>query len=112
MTQRSLELPASISKLACNINESRIHTVSKQRRKGPIFRTAAMVLGVILLILAPIVGAIPGPGGLVLVAAGLTLVLRYSGWAKRLYIRSRRRWPNHVKWLDKALRRKNRLTKQ
>jgi hypothetical protein len=42
------------------------------------------------------------------VAAGLTLILRYSALAKRTYVRLNRRWPSHGAWADWALRRKRR----
>src|SRR3569833_2587341 len=71
----------------------------------PPVRMALVVLGFILIALTPLVGAIPGPGGVVVFAAGLSLVLKYSGWAKRLYVRFKRRHPKKGAWADWGLRR-------
>lgn len=62
-------------------------------------------LGVLLLIAAPLVSPIPGPGGLLFAAAGLTLVLRTSLWAKRRYVRFKRWQPRAGHWFDWGLRR-------
>jgi ribonuclease P protein component len=71
----------------------------------PAVRSALVVLGFILIGLTPLVGPIPGPGGVVVFAAGLTLVLRYSQWAKRRYVRFKRRHPKKGDWADWGLRR-------
>jgi len=62
-------------------------------------------LGVILLILAPIVGALPGPGGIFVAAIGLALVLKTSMWARRHYVRFKRWQPKVGHVTDLALRR-------
>jgi ribonuclease P protein component len=71
----------------------------------PAVRSALVVLGFILIGLTPLVGPIPGPGGVIVFAAGLTLVLRYSQWAKRRYVRFKRRHPKKGDWADWGLRR-------
>src|SRR4051794_7188556 len=71
----------------------------------PPVRAALVVLGCLLIAAAPIVGPIPGPGGIIVFAAGLSLVLKYSGWAKRLYVRFKRRHPKMGAWADWGLRR-------
>ena len=71
----------------------------------PLVRSMLVVLGFILIGLTPLVGPIPGPGGVVVFAAGLTLVLRYSAWAKRYYVRFKRRHPKKGDWADWGLRR-------
>jgi hypothetical protein len=64
------------------------------------------VLGVLLLfVAAPLASPLPGPGGLLLAAAGLTLVLRTSLWAKRRYVRFKRWQPKAGSWFDWGLRR-------
>lgn len=70
-------------------------------------RTGLVVLGFFLIAASPAVGVIPGPGGIVVFGAGLTLVLRYSGWAKRQYVRFKRRHPNKGRWADWSLRRQS-----
>jgi ribonuclease P protein component len=71
----------------------------------PAVRSALVVLGFILIGLTPLVGPIPGPGGVIVFAAGLSLVLRYSAWAKRFYVRFKRRHPKKGDWADWGLRR-------
>jgi len=62
-------------------------------------------LGGLCMVLAPIIAPIPGPGGIPLFLAGLTLLLRYTRWAKRLYVRLKRRWPRQGALADRGLRR-------
>jgi hypothetical protein len=62
-------------------------------------------LGVLLLITAPLISPLPGPGGFLFAAAGLTLVLRTSLWAKRRYVRFKRWQPKAGHWFDWGLRR-------
>jgi hypothetical protein len=71
----------------------------------PAVRTLLCGLGCLLLIITPIFGMLPGPGGMFTFAAGTALVLRYSRWGKRLYVRIYRRWPKAGAWADWALRR-------
>jgi ribonuclease P protein component len=71
----------------------------------PAVRSALVVVGFILIALTPVVGPIPGPGGIIVFAAGLSLVLRYSAWAKRFYVRFKRRHPKKGHWTDWGLRR-------
>ncbi len=75
--------------------------------RTPAVRTALVGLGFVLIALTPLVGPIPGPGGIIVFGAGLSLVLKYSGWAKRLYVRLKRRHPNKGDWADWSLRRQS-----
>ena len=45
------------------------------------------------------------PGGIITFGAGLSLILKYTGWAKRLYVRFKRRHPKKGSWADWSLRR-------
>jgi len=72
-------------------------------------RTLLTVTGVVLIIVSPIVGAIPGPGGIFVFAAGLALMLQNAHWAKRGYARLKRRWPKLGKVADLGLRRASAL---
>jgi hypothetical protein len=76
-----------------------------QRR--PAVRYFLLGLGWLLIALTPVVGPIPGPGGVIVLADGLTLVLRNSRWAKRAFTRARRRWPRLGALADRGLRRKS-----
>ncbi len=65
------------------------------------------VIGVMLMIAAIPVGALPGPGGIFVFAAGLALVLKTSMWAKRRYVHFKRWQPKAGGWLDWGLRRRS-----
>jgi len=71
----------------------------------PLVRQCLVVLGFLLIAITPLVGPIPGPGGIIVFGAGLSLVLKYTGWAKRLYVRLKRKYPNKGRWADWSLRR-------
>jgi hypothetical protein len=71
----------------------------------PMVRHALVALGFVLVALTPLVGPIPGPGGIIVFGAGLSLILKYTGWAKRLYVRFKRKHPNKGRWTDWSLRR-------
>jgi hypothetical protein len=74
---------------------------------NPIVEWSLFGLGVILLILSPVVGVIPGPGGIVVAGIGLALILKTSMWAKRHYVRVKRWQPKAGRWMDWALRRQS-----
>jgi hypothetical protein len=67
---------------------------------------AMIILGWTLIILAPLIGWLPGPGGLILFPIGLALVLKNSRWAKRRYARFSKKHPAYGRWTDWAMRRK------
>jgi hypothetical protein len=71
----------------------------------PMVRQGLFLAGCLLILVSPLVGAIPGPGGVVVFALGFGLVLKYSDWAKRQYVRFKRRHPNKGRWADWSLRR-------
>ena len=50
---------------------------------NPVVEWTLFGIGLVLLILSPLVGAIPGPGGIIVAGVGLALVLKTSMWAKR-----------------------------
>ena len=74
---------------------------------NPIVEWSMFGLGVALLILSPVVGVIPGPGGVVVAGIGLALILKTSMWAKRHYARFKRWQPKAGRWTDWALRRRS-----
>ena len=85
--------------------------MSNGKRQGltanPAVRMALVVLGFFLIALTPVVGPIPGPGGVIVFAAGLTLVLRYSDWAKKQYVKFKKKHPKKGAWADWGLRRQS-----
>lgn len=78
----------------------------------PAVKTGLFVLGIVLMLVSPAVGIIPGPGGVVVFAAGLALTLKYSQWAKRRYVRFKRRHPNKGRWADWGMRRSSALRRE
>ena len=79
--------------------------MTRRRKKSILIRQSLFVLGILLIIVAPLVGAIPGPGGVFVFAAGLALMLQNSEWAKRQYVKFKRRHPNKGRWADWGMRR-------
>jgi hypothetical protein len=69
-------------------------------------------LGILLMIAAIPVGALPGPGGVFVFAAGFALVLKTSMWAKRRYVRFKRQRPKVGRWADWGLRRRSALRRE
>jgi len=70
-----------------------------------VWRWGQLIVGWLLLILGPLIGGpLPGPFGVVGFAAGLILVLRNSRWARRFFIRLKRRHPGTVGPVRHALK--------
>ena len=74
---------------------------------SPVTEWLIFLVGVILIILSPVVGAIPGPGGVIVFALGLAMVLKTSRWARRRYVKFKRWQPEAGRWTDWGLRRKS-----
>jgi hypothetical protein len=55
-----------------------------------------LATGWTLVIVGPLVGILPGPGGIPIVGAGLVLILSQSYTAKRVFVRLERRYPRFV----------------
>ena len=70
-------------------------------------RTGLFVLGIVLMAVSPLLGILPGPGGIVVFAAGLALTLKYSEWAKRQYVLFKRKHPKKGEWADWGMRRRS-----
>ena len=75
------------------------------RRIPSRWRLLWLIVGWTLVVASPIVGILPGPGGIFIFAAGAALLLRHAPWAKRRYVRLKRRWPRVGRAADRALRR-------
>ena len=73
----------------------------------PVVEWALFAIGLLLLVVSPLVGAIPGPGGVLVAGLGLALVLKTSMWAKRRYVLFKRWQPKAGRWTDLALRRRS-----
>jgi ribosomal protein L24E len=70
-----------------------------------VLRIIYLSMGWLLIVLTPIIGALPGPGGIFVFAGGAALLLKNSNWVKRAYVRFARRHPKYARWADKGLRR-------
>jgi hypothetical protein len=73
----------------------------------PAVEWSIFVVGVILIMLSPLAGVIPGPGGIFVFAIGLAMVLKTSMWAKRRYVHFKRWQPKAGRWADWGLRRQS-----
>ncbi len=76
------------------------------------WRTVVFVAGVLTIVVSPVVGVLPGPGGLFVFAFGLALCLRTSRWARRQYVRFKRWQPEAGRWADLGLRRKSAMRRR
>jgi hypothetical protein len=74
---------------------------------NPIVEWTLFAVGLVLILVSPLVGAIPGPGGVIVFAVGLAMVLRTSMWAKRRYVRFKKWQPKAGHWMDWGLRRRS-----
>lgn len=70
-----------------------------------VLRIVYLGLGWLLILVTPIIGALPGPGGIFVLAAGAALLLKNSNWVKRSYVRFSRRYPKYGRLADRGLRR-------
>lgn len=64
-------------------------------------------LGCLFILVTPVIGPLPGPGGIFVFAIGLGLVLKSSLWAKRYYVHFKRKRPRIGHWADWGLRRRS-----
>ena len=77
------------------------------RGRNPLTRTLLVVTGLLVILVSPVIGAIPGPGGVFVFAAGLVLVLQNSELARKQFARAKKRWPRFGHYADMALRRRS-----
>ena len=78
-------------------------------QRHPVSRIIQLTLGVLLLIGAAVMGPLPGPGGIILFAGGMVLILRNSRWAQVRWARLKRRWPRVGHLVDRTMRRRSAL---
>lgn len=90
----------------------REETVWRRFIDSPVTEWTIFFVGVILMIISPVVGAVPGPGGVFVFALGLAMVLKTSRWARRHYVRFKRWQPEAGRWTDWGLRRKSALRRE
>lgn len=78
----------------------------------PLVEWTMFGIGVLLLIAAPLVGVLPGPGGIIVAGIGLALILKTSMWARRYYVRFKRKQPKMGRMTDWALRRRSHFRRE
>jgi hypothetical protein len=81
--------------------------MARTNAKSPVVRITLLVAGLALIAASPLVGILPGPGGIFVFAGGLVLVLQNSNWARRRFARLKRRFPRIGHYCDMALRRRS-----
>lgn len=69
------------------------------------YRWCMLALGWLLVISAPLLGPLPGPGALLILPIGLAVILKHSLWAKKRYARLARAHPSYARWANWAMRR-------
>lgn len=73
-------------------------------KSHPIIRITLLVTGILLfLVVAPLISPLPGPGGTVVAALGIILILRNSRWARRRFVLLKARWPRAGAFIDRVL---------
>jgi hypothetical protein len=77
----------------------------KSWRNSNAYRWFMLVLGWLLVLGAPLLGPLPGPGPLLILPIGLAIILKHSLWAKKRYARAARRHPQYANWANWAIRR-------
>src|SRR4051812_1571302 len=100
---------ATLRERRCMTTSTRMFTRNQWRKfiDNPVVEWGMFALGVVLLAISPLVGAIPGPGGIIVAGVGLALVLKTSMWAKRHYVKFKRWQPKAGRWTDWALQRRS-----
>ena len=73
----------------------------------PVVEWTIFAVGILFMLAAIPVGALPGPGGIFVFAIGLAMVLKTSMWAKRHYVKFKRWQPKAGRWADWGLRRRS-----
>ncbi len=75
--------------------------------RSPVLRFGQLVLGIVLILSAPLLAPLPGPAGIFLFAGGMVLVLRNSRWARLKWARLKRHWPRTGHFVDRMMRRQS-----
>lgn len=81
-------------------------------KRHPVSRWVQLAMGVVLIAASPIVGALPGPGGIFVFAGGMVLLLRNSLWVRWRWARAKRRWPKLGELSDRVMRRPSALRRR
>lgn len=68
------------------------HIIPKGLRKPLVF-----VIGILLVVISPIVGSVPGPGGIIVFLAGIGILATEFDWAENLKIALTEKVPAELK---------------
>ena len=72
---------------------------------GRLVRSGLVALGGLIMLTGVVIAPLPGPGGIPVMAVGLVVILRNSYKAKRMFVRSQRRWPRLLHPVRRLMRR-------
>ena len=73
----------------------------------PIKKIIILSTGWILVITGPIVGILPGPGGIAVIGVGVVLIMGQSRVARRVFVRTQHRYPEMMGPVRRFIRRRN-----
>ena len=91
------------------VTAARSAPIRTRKVRPSAIRFVQLLLGVLLILAAPLLAPVPGPAGIFLFAGGMVLVLRNSRWARRRWARLKRRWPRGGHLVDRIMRRRSAL---
>lgn len=80
---------------------------TRVKQLNPAWRVVLVACGIVVFVVGVVLWASPAPGGFILLAIGLSLVLANSKLAKRRFLSWKRRYPQVVTPLRHLLRRFN-----
>lgn len=78
-----------------------------QTRSLPVKKIVILSTGWILVIIGPVVGILPGPGGIAVTGVGALLIMGQSRIARRMFVRTQRRYPETIGPVRRFIRRRN-----
>ena len=87
------------------------HMITRQQWNDftqlPAVQWTMFGVGLLLVVISPLLGALPGPGGVIVFGLGLGMMLKTSMWAKRHYVRFKKWQPRIARFTDWGLMRKS-----
>lgn len=111
------ERPISGSKPTASVKPERrrkrppglFRMIWRQSGMERVQRILGLILGLIIIILGVLIAPLPGPFGLPIAVLGLVVALRSSYWARRVFVRFRRKYPRIGGYLRAMLRKRARF---
>ena len=87
-------------------------TPGRSVQRHPVRRQVELIGGILLVIVTPAVAILPGPGGTLVFAGGMVLILRNSRLARRRWARIKRGYPRIGGFVDRMMRRGSALRRR